>query len=165
MPSDSRRLGSLMRWLAVVLVSLLLVSVAMAQERAYQLPTATEVFKLRSACAELGERILEDNIVSNLVGEASERLSNYNPRTNRCYVQLKVYKNDTVHHRYLFDGQTKELLASSQKTQGSPMGGAWDTWGTWGIVFDKQHRAANLQNNGWDDATAYIDEMMADDRR
>ena len=46
----------LMRWLAVVLVSLPLVSVALAQERAYQLPTATEVFKLRSACAELSER-------------------------------------------------------------------------------------------------------------
>lgn len=157
----------LMRWLAVVLVSLPLVSVALAQERAYQLPTATEVFKLRSACAELSEQILENNIVSNLVGSAvQERLSNYNPRTNRCYVELKVFKNDTVHHRYLFDGQTKELLASSQKTQGSPKGGTWDTWGTWGIVFDEQHhRAANLQNNGWDDATAYIDEMMADDRR
>jgi hypothetical protein len=33
------------------------------QQRTHQLPTATEVFNLRSRCAALGERILEGNTI------------------------------------------------------------------------------------------------------
>jgi hypothetical protein len=60
-------------------------------------PTATEVFHLRSECTALGEK-LADRIEA---GEAEYRakeghvtsfmpISHYDPRTNRCYVQLKL---------------------------------------------------------------------------
>ena len=34
-----------------------------------------------------------------------------------------------------------------------------------GMVFDKQHRTATLANGGWEDASEYIDQMMAEDRK
>lgn len=52
-------------------------------------PTATEVFNLRSKCAELGDKILENNVVGNALTQ--EVKSHYNPETNRCYVELDVH--------------------------------------------------------------------------
>jgi hypothetical protein len=69
-----------------------------------QLPTATEVFNLRSECAKLGEKLLH-----NAAGGAARsvsQVSNYRPWTNRCYVELT-----TEHDVNLYDGQTGRLLA------------------------------------------------------
>jgi hypothetical protein len=57
--------------------------------------------------------------------------------------------------RNLFDGQTKELLAFANIERGKKAG----------MVFDRQHRSTSLANAGWDDASAYIDGQMADDRK
>jgi hypothetical protein len=85
-----------------------------------------------------------------------------NRRTNRCYVELTTQDADlsrTIGQHYinrvLYDGQTKEMLAFARIEKGKKVG----------MVFDKQHRTTNLDNAGWDDANAYIDTMMADDRK
>jgi hypothetical protein len=135
-------------------------SVAFAEERTFRLPTATEVFQLRSACVVLGQKILEGNVIGSAL--VQEQISHYNPRTNRCYVELIVHAADLSKYdqfdfsRYLYDGQTKEMLAVAGTKRGSQK---------WGMVYDKQHRTTTLNNAGWDDASAYIDAMMADDRR
>jgi len=82
--------------------------------RTNQIPTATEVFQMRSECASLGQKILNKNIVG--IALTQSQLSNYNPKTNRCYVELTVQtadlsKEPEVMSRYLYDGQTEEMLA------------------------------------------------------
>jgi hypothetical protein len=133
---------------------------AVAQQQTQRLPTATEVFNLRSKCAALGDRLLEETTIG--IALTKSQVSHYEPRTNRCYVELTIQTADLskpidqhYHHRVLYDGQTKEMLASAQIERGKKSG----------MVFDKQHRATTLTNAGWDDAGAYIDAMMADDRK
>src|SRR3990172_1063562 len=58
----------------------------------FQPPTATEVFRLRSECAKLGEKILENNTVGSAVTQS--QVSHYDPQTNRCYVELTVQTAD-----------------------------------------------------------------------
>lgn len=133
-------------------------SAALAQERGFQLPTATEVFQLRSACAALGQKILENNFVGTALSQ--DQVSHYNPRTNRCFVDVTVQTADITKpmeyfSRYLFDGQTKQMLAFARIEKGKKVG----------MVYDHQHQTTNLDNDGWDDASAYIDAMMADDRK
>jgi hypothetical protein len=118
------------------------------------------VFNLRSKCAALGDRLLEETTIG--IALTKSQVSHYEPRTNRCYVELTIQTADLskpidqhYHHRVLYDGQTKEMLASAQIERGKKSG----------MVFDKQHRATSLANAGWDDAGAYIDAMMADDRK
>jgi hypothetical protein len=135
----------------VILASVALCTPAIAQQ---QPPAATSP---QSQCAELGEKIMEENDI----GMALSQVSRYDPRTNRCYVELIVLtadptKSKGIFHRYLFDGQTKELLASASRDNDRPMGGQ---------VFDKQHRPASSTNNWYDDTNEYIDKMMAEDRK
>jgi hypothetical protein len=78
-----------------------------------QRPSA-EVFGLRSECADLGKRILDDSFVGSALTQ--DQVSHYDPRTSRCYVELIVQTADSTKafdylNRKLFDGQTKELLA------------------------------------------------------
>jgi hypothetical protein len=129
---------------------------AMAQQ---QPPTATEVFNLRPRCAELGQKMLEDKIKGNNEAIISQA-SRYDARTNRCYVELVVRTVDptkppSLFHRFLFDGQTRGMLAEASNYNDSKQG----------QVLDKQHIRNNSDNNGWDDAIEYIDQMMAEDRR
>jgi hypothetical protein len=76
------------------------------------------VFDLRSKCAALGEKITSENIIGSAL--MHDQVSRYNPETNHCYVKLKVYSADpstprekSITHEYLYDGQTKELLATA----------------------------------------------------
>ncbi len=69
-----------------------------------QLPTATEVFNLRSECAKLGEKLLHG--AAGGAARTVSQVSNYRPWTNRCYVELT-----TEHDVSLYDGQTGRLLA------------------------------------------------------
>jgi hypothetical protein len=107
----------------------------------------------------LGQKILDDNLVGSALMQ--EQSSHYNSRTNRCYVELIVHAADLTrytehpYHRILFDGQTKEILATSEIKVGGKK---------WCIVYDKNHRTTTLENAGFDDTNAYIDQMMADDR-
>ncbi len=147
-----------MFFLLFLATALLAAPSAFAAERAFQLPTATEIFQLRSACAILGQNILDDNVVGVALSES--QVSHYDPSTNRCYVEVDVQTADLTKglnylHRVLYDGQTGEMLASAKLERGEKSG----------MVFDKQHNATNLTNAGWDDASSYIDAKMADDRK
>jgi hypothetical protein len=128
-----------------------------AQQRAFQLPTATEVFNLRSKCTALGEKIMEENLIGSALTQS--QVSHYNPQTNRCYVELTVQTADlqkaNYYSRSLFDGQTKEMLAFARVEKGIESG----------IVYDRQNKPAPLTNEGWVEASNYMDQMMADDRR
>jgi len=122
-------------------------------------PTATEIFHLRSECAALGEKILENNVVGSAL--AQSQVSHYEPRTNRCYVELTVQTADLTKpqdtmDRFLYDGQTGEMLAVARIGKGKRHG----------MVYDKQHEPDYSTNDaGFGEASAYIDDRMADDRK
>ena len=141
-----------------VVVSLLVAAAGTAAERVHPLPTATEVFQLRSTCAALGQQILEGNFIGSALYQ--DQFSRYSPRTNRCYVEMRVQTADLNQHsdrfgRYLYDGQTREMLAFAQIQNGKKSG----------KVFDLHHRTTSFVNDGWDDASEYMNAMMTDDRR
>jgi hypothetical protein len=83
--------------------------------------------------------------------------SRYDATNNRRYVEIYVRKKfgrnkeHEIEHRQIYDGQTDNLLAFAQTQNGKK-------------VFDRQH-SKPIGTNGWDDANAYIDEMMLDRRR
>jgi hypothetical protein len=135
---------------------LLIVTAATAAEQAHQLPAVTEVIQLRSTCNALGQQILEGNFIRSALYQ--EQFSRYSPRANRCYVEMRVQTSDLSQHsdrfgRYLYDGQTKEMLAFAQIQNGKKSG----------RVFDMYHRTKSFENAGWDDASEYIHSMMTDD--
>jgi len=139
-------------------VHVLVVAGAMAADRCYQNPAAAQDVQLRSACAAWGEQILEGNFIRSAVYQ--EQFSRYSPSTNRCYVEMRVQtgeleENSDRFAQYLYDGQTREMLAFAQIQNGKKSG----------KVFDLQHRTTSFENAGWDDASGYIYAMMAGDRR
>jgi hypothetical protein len=141
----------------VILASVGLCMPAMAQQQDFRPPSATEVSNLRSKCAEVGEKMLGGGNTEVLT--KSQR-SRYDPRTNRCYVELIVQtanptKPPNFFHRFLFDGQTKEMLAEASSYNDNKEG----------QILDKQHIRNNSNNNGWNDAGEYIDQIMAEDRK
>jgi len=124
---------------------------------AHQLPTTADIIQLRSTCADLGQQILEGNFIRSAVYQ--EQFSRYSPNTNRCYVEMRVQTNDSKRRldrfgRYLYDGQTKEMLAFAQIQNGKKSG----------RVFDLLHRTTSFENDGWDDASEYIYAVMSDNR-
>ena len=127
-------------------------------ERTNQLPTATEVFNLRSKCAALGEKMLENDFVGSALTHS--QVSLYNPRTNRCYVELTAQTANvnipiTYLRTALFDGQTGEMLAYFKLEKGVSSG----------MVYDRQHQTTKtLDADGYDDAQAYIDKLMQENR-
>jgi hypothetical protein len=147
------------RGLVIVASMALLHTSSMAQQGDFRPPTATEVFNLRSRCAQLGEKIMEDSVIG--VALTQSQVSRYDLRTNRCYVELTVETIDktgpqATYYRRLIDGQTKENLAWVSET----------IMGKSGMVFDKQYNRGKFGDTvGWDYATSYIDQMMAEDRR
>ena len=82
----------------------------------FQPPSAREAFQLEGECVKLGDMILRENAIGSALTQAV--VSQYNPRTNRCYVLLNVHAKDLSKFDqfddsyYLEDGQTKDLLAS-----------------------------------------------------
>lgn len=138
-------------------VHVLVAAAAMAADRLHN-PAATEDVQLRSTCAAWGERILEGNFIRSAVYQ--EQFSRYSPSTNRCYVEMRVQTGDLDENsdrfaQYLYDGQTREMLAFAQIQNGKKSG----------KVFDLHHRTTSFENAGWDDASDYIYAMMAGDRR
>jgi hypothetical protein len=129
------------------------VAAALATEQAQQIPASAQA----RLCAASGEEILAGNIVGAAVYQ--EQFSHYSPRTGRCYVEMRVQTIASDAHsdrvgRFLYDGQTKELLAFAQIKDGKKSG----------RVFDLNHRTTTFENSGWNDASEYIYRMMADDR-
>ena len=90
-----------------------------AEQESQRLPTASEVFHLRTACSEFGVKIMNENFIGRALTQ--DQVSHYDPKTNRCYVQLTVQSADMsgkFFASYLYDGQTKEMLAFIQKKEG-----------------------------------------------
>ena len=121
-------------------------------------PTATEVFNLRSKCAELGEKIMKTTVVDNALKK--DQLSHYDPKTNRCYVQLTVWNanptnGDENFQRYLFDGQTGQVLAAIRHEKGTRSGD---------IYIDPSPLNGN-PDELYLDASMFISKMMEDDRQ
>jgi hypothetical protein len=91
--------------------------------KSLQPPTATEVFNLRSKCAELARRAIDDSGEINPYAPYHTSLylrdrtlvSRYDSGSNRCYVLIEG-KDWGLKSRYLFDGQTDELLAETGHT-------------------------------------------------
>jgi hypothetical protein len=109
------------------------------------------------SCAVSGEQILAGNIVR--AAAYQEQFSRYSPQANRCFVEMRVLTIAVDQHadhvgRFLYDGQTKELLAFAEIRDGKKSG----------RVFDLNHRTQSFKNGGWDDASEYIYTMMAGDR-
>ena len=75
-------------------------------------PTATEVFNLRQKCFELGEQMDKDMLHGPTAMQYA--ISNYSAKNNRCYVKLVTTSPGAWSMERLFDGQTKEELASAQ---------------------------------------------------
>jgi hypothetical protein len=123
-----------------------------ADEAAFRKPSATEVFNLRSKCAELGEKIKRGNAIG--VALAQEQASHYDAKSNRCYVELTTHMADQSHFddhlgRYLYDGQTGEILAWIKIDMGDRSGWTPDVFGV----------------GNFSGANKKIDDFMADDRK
>lgn len=156
-----------MRKLNSIALLLILVSILMACEKlkptnkqvsdelksnipSNQLPTATEVFHLRTECAKMGEKILNNNVVGSALTQT--QVSYYNPKINRCFVQLTIDSADlsltpekSYMNNVLYDGQTEEMLAFATNKNGTKTG----------ISFKVSH-------SGYDDVLEYIGETMND---
>jgi hypothetical protein len=131
-----------------------------AEQPSFQLPTATEVFHLRSECAALGEKIMNENAIGKALTQSV--YTRYNPKTNRCYVHhvvqtadLSTPEDKSIFHDYLLDGQTKEMLATHSVERGKRSG----------IVYDLDYRAKRPNDWFGDAAEKYIEDMMMDDRK
>jgi len=127
-----------------------------------RLPTATEIFDLRSKCAAQGEKVMEENFIGNAL--AQEQTSRYSPETNRCYVKLDVHtanlntpQENFTRDEFLFDGQTKELLLSA----------SWRGNQKSSVIESDSLRKffKNPALPSYDEADAVIDKFMAEDRK
>jgi hypothetical protein len=134
-------------------------NVDQAAKRYSQPPTATAVFTLRTKCAaELGETFLA-NPPANAPGVNAGSLltTYYNPSTNRCYVKLSTAKND-----YLYDGQTRELLAYTGIQQGGNVGRVLPNGRSLPASLGIASGAADTDT--YDFAKELIDRAVVDDR-
>ncbi len=121
-------------------------------------PTATEVFNLRSNCAELGEKIMKNTIIGDELKK--NQLSHYEPKTNRCYVRLTVWnatlgKGAEYFQQYLFDGQTGQMLAAIHRENGVKSGD----------IYSDPAPAQGNSDEMYLDASIFISQTMADDRQ
>lgn len=144
----------------------------------FRMPTATEVFNLRSECAKLGKKIMEDNPSGNSNYYESQ-VSHYNPATNRCFVEVDHQITNEgvpfVLHRSLYDGQTGELLATFDvkcPTTNGYIGGCPRFGTVFGSGFDIIQGNKALVNtdklaihDNASEAEAFIDNVMLDDRK
>jgi hypothetical protein len=83
-------------------------------------PSASEIFRLRTECAALGERVLRVN-GPNRPGLDVSQQSNYDAIGNRCYVlltQMDLNPGARYHARYLVDGQTMQHLVMTTSIDG-----------------------------------------------
>jgi hypothetical protein len=110
-----------------------------------KLPTATEVFALRTRCVQLGNDLSASKMYADREHGA---VSNYNSKTNRCYVTL-IYGATKIDEVNLYDGQTGALLASMYD---DPKMGT--------VVGDNDDKCNPLSDCGYNKAKAYIDQRM-----
>jgi hypothetical protein len=116
-------------------------------------PTAAELFKLRSDCAQIGQAKL--NRLSNGADELRyEMATRYDPITSHCYVELNWWRRkDNRSGVDLYDGQSNELLAdvSINRDGTNKVGHVWD-----------QHHNTDHSNDLYFDAMDYIYRVMVE---
>lgn len=123
----------------------------------YRQASASEVFNLRTRCAEIAEKMVNDDAHGAAVSITGT--SHYNPKTNRCYVLLDSSGVDDpvkLNHQYLFDGQTKDMLAFSGTANGKQTGTVFADW--------KRSDPNERNLTPFEQAGDYIREQMSDDR-
>jgi hypothetical protein len=89
-------------------------ALAVAQGQTARPPSATEIFRLRTECAKLGNQLMEvePSRYFSVTATDKENHSHYDPRSNRCYVELTAWaQNNHEFDRLLYDGQTRQMLA------------------------------------------------------
>jgi hypothetical protein len=127
---------------------------AHAQQPYFQPPTATELFNLRSRCAALANKFLDDLSVSR--SSLTQTItSHYDPRTNYCYGEVMTLNRADPHsyfNRSLFDLQTGDLLAFASIEKGKNDG---TVYGRLPVMRD---------DLGFSAASEYIDKLMQEDR-
>jgi|SRR5579883_803210 len=133
-------------------------SAASADAPAFLAPTATEVFDLRTKCAELGEKIMKNAAARSDLKK--EELSHYDPKTNRCYVRLTIRsananQGDEDFQQYLYDGQTGQMLAAIRRQNGVKSGD----------IYSDPPPSQGGPEEMYVDASIFISQMMADDRQ
>ena len=123
-------------------------------------PTASEQFDLQSKCSGMGEKTMDDNVIGNALRE--EQVSHYNPKDNHCYVKLEVSTADLSTPRekftrdsFLYDGQTKELLAYLYDNGGKKSAEVFDT--SLSKVMDERKQSAF----DYDKVSDLIDSLVA----
>jgi hypothetical protein len=97
-----------------------------------------------------------------VAGEASKKdqVSHYEPKTNRCYVQLTIWNANLTNgednfEQSLVDGQTGQVLATIRREKGTKSGR---------IYVDPSPLNGN-SDELYLDASMFIREMMEDDRQ
>jgi hypothetical protein len=144
-------------------------------------PIATEAFNLLMRCKQMGEEKFQSlrsrpmtveegatigwsprevqSLNRNLPQEIHAHYnSKYDPINNRCYAEVFIQMRTQefeMEVRQIYDVQVDDLLAFAQIQDGKKSG----------MVFDHQYRPTTDRGVGWDDATEYIDQMIAEDRK
>jgi hypothetical protein len=141
-------------------------------------PTATEAFDLPIRCMKLGAQKLgslqtqpmsiadgasmgmspaavatfNEEYVPQLID--AHYSSKYDSVNNRCYAEIYIHTRTErfdIEQRQLYDANVDDLLASATIQNDKK----------YGNVFDHEnHSTTTFADLGWDDANAYIDEMM-----
>jgi hypothetical protein len=105
---------------------------------------------------------MEENIIGRDLRQS--QVSHYDPKSNRCYVQLTVSHMTTPRDNYdifLYDGQTRDMLASVSVEHGEKVG----------MVFVEvpsnptEHHGASTTDHGFAEGREFIDRAMEDDRK
>jgi hypothetical protein len=145
-------------------------------------PTATEAFRLRFECVKLAQKILSDDSHGDAV--TVDVRSNYDPDSNRCYVELDATTYDaskpnfgkpnyvTETRRGLYDGQTDDLLAYFINPLGDKQGSGM-VFASHRTITNPNIRAPSLEDHDKQveyliaqdnyDVESFIDRAMGDD--
>jgi hypothetical protein len=130
----------------------------------FRTPSATELFDLQSKCTAMGEKVMEGNVIGNALTQ--EQVSHYNPKDNRCYVKLDVHtanlttpREDYMDSDYLYDGQSREMLAYISTRGDKRVGRIWDS-GLLKLMQEKKQSDTDV-----DAISDLIDSFAATDRR
>ena len=136
------------------------------QEPQSNLPTATEVFNLRTKCANLGQKVNAQTPATKEKDIITSIKTNYSVSENRCYVVLDdtfisgvMNGSRTLH---LYDGQTNELLAAANHDVLKKYD--HDEWS--GLISNRPLTKCEEKGDGpceYADADAYINNKMKGD--
>jgi hypothetical protein len=140
-----------MNRLGLAALAIIMPGLALAQTQ----PTASEVFRLRTECAVLADKILENDVVG--YARHREIVSRYDPRTNRCYARIDTSDQDKsvptlTFNSHLYDAQTREMLAW-YNTKGDRVSG-----------FIVGGPVSTAKDYGFAEAQEFISVKMSDDR-